>query len=252
VHLGIAVALSLLLLTIRLPGVFAWQLGWSTTASVNDWGIGSNAEVEGGVNCSQCYTEATTAFYDLVGTWHAVIILDESDGSSVGAEWEYTHSGCTNGYCDTLFTGCGTMSTSTLYTQKVYWVAGTSDWWYSTNSGCSGTGTYSETASSDGVEQSTTYAGSFDMIESNAAASFFASDAAAVNFDSSLEYMTSGGTWYTASNTYVASWDSSAPTGANSVGADYNCSTPWILIDSGWGSPWSVASGYSGPSWICT
>jgi hypothetical protein len=232
--------------------VFAWQLGWSTTASVNDWGIGSNAQVEGGLSCSGCIMEARSGFYDLGGVWHTVSLLDESDGSVVGAQWEYTSSSCTGGYCDTLFSGCGTLSTSTQYTQKVYWVAGTSDWWKYTNSGCTGTGTYSETSANAGIEQFDSYGGSWDMMESGANANFFANDAAAVDFDASLEYMTSGGTWYTASNTYIATWDSSAPTGSGSVGADYNCSTPWLFIDSGWGSPWSSGSGYSGPTWVCT
>jgi hypothetical protein len=255
------VVLMLLLISFRAQNAYAlfWQLGWTTTASVNDIGAGSEAEVEGGLNCSGCTFEATTGFYEKNGTWLAVIIEDTSDGSTVFGNWEwrmYSTSSCSGStdnlgginYCDNSYSGCGTWSTSTYYTQKIYYDSSTSKWIY-TNSNCSGSGSYPDSSSYGEIEQADSYLGSADILETNTNGNFFASDAAADSFDSSLEYETSSGTWYTASNTYIASYDNSAP--STSVGADFNCSTPWLFIDSGWGGPWQTGS-YTSPTWVCT
>jgi hypothetical protein len=241
-------AILLLLLTIRLQGANAWQLGWMSTASVDDYGVGSEAAVMDGLNCSGCYFLANSAFYDLNDIWHTVFVLDENDGSTVGAEAEAGFSSCTDSLCHYVFEDCGTMSTDTYYAQENRWISA-DDGYVATDSACTDTYTAVEVGATPGVGEYDGYNGGVDMMESESSGNFFADAAAYAIWDPSLEYVTSGGTWYTAADTWVAPLDNGAPTGSGSPGADYSCSTPWLLLDSGFGGPWSDSST---PSCACT
>jgi hypothetical protein len=85
VHLGISIGIGFLLLATKLPAAYAWQLGWSTTASANDLGIGSVAYVGGGLNCVNCSFLATSGFTDAAGIWRTVALIDENNGGTIAA-----------------------------------------------------------------------------------------------------------------------------------------------------------------------
>jgi hypothetical protein len=240
------ILLPVLLLTLVLcfvPSAAAWQLGWTTPDSRGQHGVGSEAYVSGGLNCSGCIFLAATAFTDNAGTWHEVALLNENDGATVAPQWEYTSSSCTGGYCDTLFTGCS-VTTGTYYQQNIYLYTqiGGSKYWDYSNSGCTSVGMV-------GVGSSTSVATSgnpsLDMMESSTTTnSYFANDAAVVAFDPSLEYVNTGGTLVNAAD--AAPYQNSPLT---IIGADYGCPTQlWIVIESAYGGPWSQGTV---PTWAC-
>jgi hypothetical protein len=240
----VPVGVMLLLLLFRTQGAYGWALGWSTPDSANYYGVGSGAMVSGGLSVTGDYVEATTGFNDPSDVWHADHMDDDYSGSSnyLTPYAEYTSSSC-GGYCENNFDDCGTLSLGTLYTQEIWWATPEYNWIYS-NSGCPYDYALPE-SSSDG----TVDGGSVDMEESDDAfANDFANDAVEVEFAPSLFYATSNAaTWYGASDA-SAFTTLTAPTSSGAVGADYGCSTPWIVIDSSYGGPWSSGSN---PGWAC-
>ena len=257
VQLGICFAIGFLLLFVRLPSAYAWQLGWYTTDSVYDYGAGSDAAVHGGLSCTSCYFVAATQFFDNSSVEHEINMIDESNGTVIGAEMEYIYSGdsCPNNYCDKTFVnGCGSFSTGTFYTQKIYWNSSYDQWWY-TNSNCSVAFALVlsfETSSANAQISTSTvsygYKGTADFMESpDATVGDFASNAAYAEFDTSLLYMASGYTWYSAT-VWDHQYEASALTGTGAPGVDYYCSTPWEYVASGYGGAWSYGSN---PGWAC-
>jgi hypothetical protein len=161
-------------------------------------------------------------------------------------QWEYSSGSCPGGYCDTLFSGCGTLATYNAYTQRIHYDT-TYGWWVYTNSGCTGVGYDTRPPGSAYVSGS-----SVDMMESSdTTPGDFSAGSAFVEFNPSLYYMTSSGTWYTAANTWVQVYTLNVLTGNGAVGATYYCPTPYIEIASTYGGPWSYGS-YPANNYACT
>ena len=140
-----------------------------------------------------------------------------------------------------------TLTTSSLYTQRIFWSPAQNQWNY-TNSACAGQGQLGEPSTDDKVEQSTSYAGNWDFMESAASAAYFDNAAGTVEFNPSLQYL-SGGTWYNAASSWIGEF--TYGTNSGDPGAEYSCSTPYIFVTSGFGGPWSLGSGGTG-TWACT
>jgi hypothetical protein len=222
----IGIATLFLMLTVRAPTASAWQLGWGTTQSSGYSGIASEQWVAGAVPSSYFFA-SVSAMTDTSSVWHAVAMLDESDGSLIETEAEYNNGN----YHDTVL--CSGLNTGTYYTDEITWDSSSGGWLYSnaTDSSCthllvleSGTPTINS-------------AGTKDFMESNdGTASDFSGLAAEGAFDYSMQYESSGGSWY--DPTSIAAYNNAA---VSSLGTGYTCysypTPPSIVIASTYAPP---------------
>ena len=89
----------IILMVGRMQSAYAWQLGWYTTDSVNDYGAGSDAAVFGGLSSSTSWQQLSSST-TLARNMKSMYSM-RATGAAIGSEAEWGHSGIIRTYSKT-------------------------------------------------------------------------------------------------------------------------------------------------------
>lgn len=188
-RLTVPILFVLVILIIQTPlAVHAWQLGGNTYDSVGHKGILAGQLISGNVPSPQFFG-AISAFYDNSGNpniWHAIAVLEVSNGGSLELEAEWVDAG---GYHDVIL--CTGLSRGTYYSDQIYWSSSNGAFIYKTTTTSCNTLSLAESGA-----PTISGSGSWDFMESNDnTASDFQNSKAYAYYSPTVKWY-SGGLWY--------------------------------------------------------